>query len=246
MWRDEPRETLCKPYSPVNMTPDSFSVDIGLPEDGDYDGIEVEWFNPQSRKSETLLCTLPGQDGYNPKQVKLEFVTTEAHARREGLFKAAEQAYRRTNVNFTTDMDGWESNYGDVVPVAHDSVSWGQFGQVIETLNAENGSQYLQLTGLLTWEEGKQHYIMFNRGNEGVHGPYRVEQTDAPDIIILLDKPTEPVYAVGEKGQKTSEYMFGQADKMYKKLILTKVKQKGEFEVGCAAVEDDPRMEAYA
>ncbi|MFM2618567.1 host specificity factor TipJ family phage tail protein (plasmid) [Vibrio alginolyticus] len=246
MWRDEPRETLCKPYSPVNMTPDSFSVDIGLPEDGDYDGIEVEWFNPQSRKSETLLCTLPGQDGYNPKQVKLEFVTTEAHAKREGLFKAAEQAYRRTNVNFTTDMDGWESNYGDVVPVAHDSVSWGQFGQVIETLNAENGSQYLQLTGLLTWEEGKQHYIMFNRGNEGVHGPYRVEQTDAPDIVILLDKPTEPVYAVGEKGQKTSEYMFGQADKMYKKLILTKVKQKGEFEVGCAAVEDDPRMEAYA
>ncbi|MBT0069024.1 phage tail protein, partial [Vibrio alginolyticus] len=63
MWRDEPRETLCKPYSPVNMTPDSFSVDIDMVKEDDYDGVEVEWFNPQSRKSETLLCTLPGQNG---------------------------------------------------------------------------------------------------------------------------------------------------------------------------------------
>ncbi|PSB82272.1 phage tail protein, partial [Photobacterium damselae subsp. damselae] len=63
MWRDEPRVALCKPYSPVNMTPDSFSADIRLLEDDDYDGVEVEWFNPESRKSETLLCTVPGQDG---------------------------------------------------------------------------------------------------------------------------------------------------------------------------------------
>ncbi|MCV6020737.1 hypothetical protein OFO93_29945, partial [Escherichia coli] len=92
MWRDEPREALCKPYSPVNMTPDSFSVDISLPEDGDYDGIEVEWFNPLSRKSETVLCTLPGQNGYNPKPLKLNFVTTEEQANREGMFHAAVQA----------------------------------------------------------------------------------------------------------------------------------------------------------
>lgn len=246
MWRDEPREALCKPYSPVNMTPDSFSVDISLPEDGDYDGVEVEWFNPLSRKSETVLCTLPGQDGYNPKPLKLNFVTTEEQAKREGMFAAAVQAYRRTNIDFSTDMDGWESNYGDVVPVAHDAVGWGASGQVIETLNAGDGNQYLQLSGLLEWEEGKQHYLLFNSGNKGTHGPYRVDPTEAPDIVILVDEPTEKVIAVGEKGQKPSEYMFGQANRMYKKCILKKVKQKGEFEVGCAAVEDDPRVDAYA
>lgn len=246
MWRDEPREALCKPYSPVNMTPDSFSVDISLPEDGDYDGVEVEWFNPLSRKSETLLCTLPGQNGYNPKPLKLNFVTTEEQAEREGMFAAAVQAYRRTNVDFSTDMDGWESNYGDVVPVAHDAVDWGASGQVIETLNAGDGNQYLQLSGLLEWEDGKQHYLLFNSGNKGTHGPYRVDPTEAPDIVILVDEPTEKVIAVGEKGQKPSEYMFGQANTMYKKCILQKVSQKGEFEVGCAAVEDDPRVDAYA
>ncbi|HGF5004086.1 TPA: host specificity factor TipJ family phage tail protein [Vibrio parahaemolyticus] len=246
MWRDEPREALCKPYSPVNMTPDSFSVDISLPEDGDYDGVEVEWFNPQSRKSETVLCTLPGQNGYNPKPLKLNFVTTEEQAEREGMFAAAVQAYRRTNVDFSTDLDGWESNYGDIVPVAHDAVDWGASGQVIETLNAGDGNQYLQLSGLLKWEEGKQHYLLFNSGNKGTHGPYRVDPTEAPDIVILVDEPTEKVIAVGEKGQKPSEYMFGQANRMYKKCILQKVKQKGEFEVGCAAVEDDPRVDAYA
>lgn len=246
MWRDEPREALCKPYSPVNMTPDSFSVDISLPEDGDYDGVEVEWFNPLSRKSETVLCTLPGQNGYNPKPLKLNFVTTEEQANREGMFAAAVQAYRRTNIDFSTDMDGWESNYGDVVPVAHDAVDWGASGQVIETLNAGDGNQYLQLSGLLEWEEGKQHYLLFNSGNKGTHGPYRVDPTEAPDIVILVDEPTEKVIAVGEKGQKPSEYMFGQANRMYKKCILQKVSQKGEFEVGCAAVEDDPRVDAYA
>lgn len=246
MWRDEPRETLCKPYSPVNMTPDSFSVDIDMVKEDDYDGVEVEWFNPQSRKSETLLCTLPGQNGYNPNPLKLNFVTNEEQAKREGLFHAAVQAYRRTNIDFTTDMDGWESNYGDVIPVAHDAVSWGASGQVIETLKAADGNQYLQLSGLLEWEPGKQHYLLFNRGNKGTHGPYRVEPTEAPDIVILVDEPTEKIIAVGEKGKKPSEYMFGQADTMYKKCILQQVKQKGEFEVGCAAIEDDPRVDAYA
>ncbi|MBS9870446.1 host specificity factor TipJ family phage tail protein [Vibrio alginolyticus] len=212
----------------------------------DYDGVEVEWFNPQSRKSETLLCTLPGQNGYNPNPLKLNFVTNEEQAKREGLFHAAVQAYRRTNIDFTTDMDGWESNYGDVIPVAHDAVSWGASGQVIETLNAADGNQYLQLSGLLEWEPGKQHYLLFNRGNKGTHGPYRVEPTEVPDIVILVDEPTEKIIAVGEKGKKPSEYMFGQADTMYKKCILQQVKQKGEFEVGCAAIEDDPRVDAYA
>ncbi|MBV1842700.1 host specificity factor TipJ family phage tail protein [Photobacterium ganghwense] len=246
LWRDEPREVLCKPYSPVNMTPDSFSADIRLVEDDDYDGIEVEWFNPESRKSETLLCTIPGQAGYNPKPLKVPFITNAGQAKREGLFHAAVQAYRRTNIDFTTDLDGWESNYGDVVPVAHDALCWGASGQVIEKLSADDGNQYLQLSGLLEWEAGKPHYLVFNKGNAGIHGPYRVESTNVPDIVILVDKPTEPVYAVGETGQKPSEYMFGPADRMYKKCILMRVNQKSEFEVGCLAVEDDPRVDAYA
>ncbi|HCH2416243.1 TPA: phage tail protein [Vibrio parahaemolyticus] len=246
MWRDEPREALCKPYSPVNMTPDSFSADIRLLEDDDYDGVEVEWFNPESRKSETLLCTVPGQDGYNPKPLKVAFITNAEQAKREGLFHAAVQAYRRTNIDFTTDLDGWESNYGDVVPVSHDALCWGSSGQVIEKLNGDDGNQYLQLTGLLEWEVGRPHYLIFNKGNTGIHGPYRVEPTEVPDIVILIDEPTEPIYAVGEKGQKPSEYMFGQAEKMFKRCILMQVKQKSEFEVSCQAVEDDPRVDAYA
>ncbi len=246
LWRDEPRDTVRKPYSPVNMTPDSFSADTRMLEDDDYDGVEVEWFNPKSRKSETLLCTMPSQHGYNPKPLKLPFVTNAEQAKREGMFHAAAQAYRRTDVSFTTDLDGWESNYGDVVPVAHDALCWGASGQVIEKLNATDGNQYLLLDGLLKWEEGKPHYLVFNKGNSGIHGPYRVEPTKEPGIVILIDEPTEPIYAVGETGQKPSEYMFGQAEKMYKKCILMKVSQKGEFEVGCAAVEDDPRVDAYA
>ena len=130
--------------------------------------------------------------------------------------------------------------------VAHDAVDWGASRRVREELNGGAGHQSLQLSGLLEWEEGKQHYLLFNSGNKGTHGPYRVDPTEATDIVILVDEPTEKVYAVGEKGQKPSEYMFGQANRMYKKCILQKVSQKGEFEVGCAAVEDDPRVDAYA
>lgn len=246
MWRDEPRSVLCKPYSPVNMTPDSFNADIRLIEDDDYDGVEVEWFNPASRKAETYLATVSNQQGYNPKPVKMPFITNLAQAEREGLFHAAVQAYRRTNIDFTTDIDGWESNYGDVVPVAHDAVEWGASGQLLEKLKGDDGNQYLQLTGLLDWEDGKQHYIMFNKSNSGVHGPYRVEKTDVEDIVILIDEPQYPIYAVGETGQKTSEYLFGQANKMYQQCILMQVQQKGEFEVGVKAIEDDPRVNDYA
>lgn len=246
LWRDEPRTALCKPYSPVNMTPDSFSAEITSVEDGDYDGVEVEWFNRASRKSETLLCTLPGQHGYNPKKLTVKFITDADHARREGMFNAACLAYRRTKCDFVTDLDGWESNYGDLVPVAHDALSWGASGQVIEKLNGDDNNQYLQLSGLLNWESNKIHYMVFNKGNEGIHGPYRVEPTVEPDIVILIDKPTDPIYAVGELGKKPSEYMFGPAERMYKRCILMAVKQKGEFEVGCHAVEDDPRVDKYA
>lgn len=246
MWRDEPRSVLCKPYSPVNMEPDSFSAQTRLVEDDEFDGVELEWFNPQSRKSETCLATVGGQPGYSPKPVKMPFITSAAHARREAEFHAAVQAYRRTDIEFATDLDGWESNYGDVVPVAHDALEWGASGQVIEKLTTEDGSQYLQLSGLLRWEPGKAHYLLFNHGNQGVHGPYRVEPTEVEDIVLLIDAPQHPIYAVGETGQKPSEYMFGQANRMYKQCILQQVRQQGEFSVACTAVEDDPRLEAYA
>ncbi|CAK3506953.1 Phage tail fiber protein [Vibrio crassostreae] len=246
LWRDEPRSVLCKPYSPVNMEPDSFTADIRLVEDDDYDGIELEWFNPLTRKSETYLGMVSNQQGYNPKPLKMPFITNADHAEREALFHAAVQAFRRTNIDFSTDIDGWESNYGDVVPVAHDALEWGASGQVIEKMKGEDGNQYLQLSGITEWEEGKAHYLMFNLDNKGVHGPYRVERTTADDIVILIDEPKHPIYAVGETGQKPSEYMFGQANRMYKKCILMQVQQKGEFSVGCAAVEDDPRVDAYA
>ncbi|TPB41792.1 host specificity factor TipJ family phage tail protein [Vibrio parahaemolyticus] len=246
MWRDEPRSVLCKPYSPVNMEPDSFSADIRLVEDDDYDGIELEWFNPASRKSETYLATVSNQEGFNPKPLKMPFITSEDHAIREAMFHAAVQAYRRTNIDFSTDIDGWESNYGDVVPITHDALEWGASGQVIEKMNGEDGNHYLQLSGITHFEPGKAHYILFNQGNEGVHGPYRVEPTEVDDIVILIDTLKEPIYAVGETGKKPSEYMFGQASRMYKKCILMQVKQKGEFSVGCNAVEDDPRVDAYA
>lgn len=151
LWRDEPRSVLCKPYSPVNMEPDSFTADIRLVEDDDYDGIELEWFNPLTRKSETYLGMVSNQQGYNPKPLKMPFITNAAHAEREALFHAAVQAFRRTNIDFSTDIDGWESNYGDVVPVAHDALEWGASGQVIEKMKGEDGNQYLQLSGITEW-----------------------------------------------------------------------------------------------
>ncbi|EJI2331318.1 host specificity factor TipJ family phage tail protein [Vibrio cholerae] len=244
LWRDEPRQVLCKPYSPVNMLPESFSADIRLVEDDENDGIEVEFFNPKTRKSETVLCTVGQQQGYNPKKLNMPFITNAEHAWREGLFHAAVLAYRRTDIEFSTDIDGWQSNYGDVVPVAHDAVKWGEFGLVQETLTHEAG-QYLQLSGLLTWQPNQQHYVVFNSGN-GIHGPYRVAQTEVDDIVLLLDKPTRPIYAVGERGQQPTEYMFGIANQLYKRCILMRVAQKGENEVSCRAVEDDPRVDAYA
>ncbi|MES1383961.1 phage tail protein, partial [Vibrio cholerae] len=93
---------------------------------------------------------------YNPKKLNMPFITNAEHARREGLFHAAVLAYRRTDIEFSTDIDGWQSNYGDVVPVPHDAVKWGEFGLVQETYTHEAG-QYLHLSGLLTWKPNQQH-----------------------------------------------------------------------------------------
>lgn len=245
MWRDEPRVALCKPYAPVNMT-DAFVANTSHHQPDDADGIEIEWFNPVTRKSERLLCTLPHQKGYRPKPIKLTFITDKAHAKREGLFLAASEFYRRTTISLTTDLDGWESMYGDLIPVAHDSVKWGEYGEV-EDKWVKDGKYYLHLTGLMTWEPGKTHYIAFDLDGRTIHGPYRVESTDTPGVVILLDPPSHPIYGIGERGKRRSQYFFGtNKDTLYRTCIIDDVSMKGETQVKVKAIEDDPRMKQYA
>ena len=245
LWRDEPRDVIGEPYSPINTLPNSFSASVKSLEDDAYDGVEIEWFNPVTRQAEKTLGALPHQSGLKPKPLKYKFITNGAQALREALFQAAVEAYRVCDIKLTTDIAGFEANYGDIVPIAHDAIGWGAFGEVLEIDNS-GPDTLLRLSGYHPSADNNS-FITFNKGGYGNHGPYRIEPTDDAEIYKLIDSVPQgfDVVELGVNGKKHSHYI-GMGETQHKNAIVMQVSPASEYTVSITLQEDDARVWVYA
>jgi len=86
MIRDEPKTLPTTIFNQENTVKNSFKRELKLFSIDANDGLEVEYTDANTWKSETVLCILPGESGDNPEKVKLNGVTDRTHAYRWGMW----------------------------------------------------------------------------------------------------------------------------------------------------------------
>lgn len=177
--RDELARLPITMFTPTNTTEGSVSVDYMQITEETADGVIAEYFSEVTWQWEDAECPAPGftyttagHPGYNPKlprmekpvRLRLEGITQEKHAIREGMYFAYSNALRRQFATWQTEMQGALVHYG--APVIFTSTLYNSMasGEVVDYRDTDGA---IRLSGdiLSQWK------LVFMRADGTVTAP---------------------------------------------------------------------------
>ena len=129
---DAPNQSPVMAFGMANICKGSFEVSYVT--DNLADEIVVNYTDRnKSWESSQVRVTVPGTVGtpVKPSSVDLMGCTTNAHAAKFANALAAQQYYRRRNITWETDFEGFVCQRGDVVILSHDLTQWGYSGRLM-------------------------------------------------------------------------------------------------------------------
>ncbi|MEO0797252.1 MAG: host specificity factor TipJ family phage tail protein [Verrucomicrobiota bacterium] len=234
--RDNPKTLPVYIFNHHNIIKGSFSYDIKLPGEDEFDALEVTYQSENERSEETILCQLSDdpEEPKNPEKVRIPGITNIDNAYRMGLYLRAKRRYHSRNLTFRTGTEGYLPTFGDLIGVNHDLFEWGQ-GSFIESIDGAT----IELFEPVTFTEGESHQIVIRDKFGDVLGPFSVtEGATSTQIIAGESIPTENLYFDDE--YEAPLVQFGVANEFSKLMTVVRVRplQDGEFEI--AAVNYAP------
>jgi hypothetical protein len=157
-----------------------------LPTPETPDGLIVEYFDNRSWQWLPIECPAPGVESMqNPLRVRLPGVTGPTHAKREGLYEAAQNMLRTRTVTCVTEMEGILPAYMSPVKWLPDIPGYGQTGDVTEF---DPDSLTMRLSEPPEWKEGAALHISV-RGPDGAFSDPIAITPGADTLEVVLGEP---------------------------------------------------------
>lgn len=205
--RDGVRSTYDYLYTPDKILPPGITRVGHLYDPDEPDGVEVEYFDKVKRQPDVIVYRLAAAGDpatpIRPKKVKAWGITDSTKAWRFGSIERRRQHYKPMQFNFSTEMDGLNSNYLDAPAIADDLLENGITGFV----TAEASGNILTLDTPLVFISGETHKIAISKKDGTLSGlytatagatAYEVQLDGALDFTPDFDGSHElPVFAFG-------------------------------------------------
>ena len=234
--RDGPASLPVALYSMRNIKRGSFSIDYLLPSDQTADALEMSYFDERTWSPRRVTAALPGSTATRPTKMELFGATSRDQVKREGLYHAAANRYRRRMLRFATEMEGFIPSIGDLIAVQHDMPGWGAHA---EALAWDAPSRTLTLSEPVTFGSGT-HYVGFRTAQGGLSGPWEVTAGASAGIVVLTEAPDITPYTGTER--ERTHVVFGRADSWRTLAKVTGIRPRGLYEVMIEAVTEDPSV----
>ena len=245
--RDAPRTLPVALFGPRNIVKGSFRVQYVMPGEDTADAVTVTYYSERTWAPDEVVATLPGSApdaADKPATVELFGCTGPEQARREGLYMAAANRYRRRIVTFRTELEGLIPTYGDLIAITHDLPRWGQGGELV----AVEG-RTLTLSEPLEWEIGEDagtntaerpaHYMALRKRDGSLSGPWPVSP-GADERTVLLSEDLDFGPYTGAEEERT-HFAFGPGEAWGLRARVLAVRPRGE-QVEITAVGEDARV----
>ncbi len=231
--RDQPASLPSAFFNPENTLEGSFKLEQKLFNITDHDGAEVEYTDSTTWKPETVLCLLPGQEGYNPKKIKIQGVTDRQKAFELGSYLWFKEFNEREVVEFSTGLEGHISTYGDIVRIGSDIPRWGDSGLV----KGITGNT-ISLSEPVSFTDGETHQIALRGKYNQDLGPYEVtEGSNEREVVSVVPLPTDQFFF--DYQNEPPYYIFGVSSIVGKTCRINKLTPQGSDTVGISAIVDD-------
>lgn len=242
--RDELATLGVTAFTTRNTLPGSMSVTESLPTHEMPDGFAIEYIDNRTWLPTIIECPCPGvAEMANPVHKTLDGITGATHAEREGLYEAANLAYRRRVASCKTEMQG-------VLPAFMSPVRWQpdipRYGQTGDVCFWDADTLTMGLSEPVAWAD-ETLYLTLIRDDGSLTAPVAVlpgagandvTLPAAPDFTLVLDDGT----------RERPKYLLGTltGDELIK---VTAIRDGGRGEGGEQLYEieglvDDPRVHA--
>ena len=229
-------------FNDENIVQDTFEMSVSLYKQEEYDSLEIEYRDPITWKTETVLCALPDSYGERPETLAIPGVTDRNLAFRLGMRILSEKKFQRREVRFSTGIEGFLSTYGDFVKVSQDTFGIDEdTGGFIEAVSVDHLTAFLSVP--VSFTDGFA-YRLSAKGKDGtVFGPY-VATAGADEYTVILDATisTELNFA---NHSEPPVFIFGRSVSFSQDCVITGLAPNGGDEVDVTAILYDSRVYDY-
>jgi hypothetical protein len=235
MIRDVPKTLPTAVFNQDCIVEGSLSWDMKLAGVDEYDGVEIEYVDSTTWKTETVVVLVGDDAGDNLEQVKLPGCTDRTRAFREGYYYRAGKKYVRENFTFRTGFEGYLPSYGDLIGLAHDLPRWGTGGMVLAldaTRTVLTLSEPVAFVGAC---------VIGLRAKDGtLAGPYTVSAgADARQVTSAVPLPDSFYF---DATHEPPMFLFGPSADWSKLCVVTGLRPGEDDTVEVQAVPYDARL----
>jgi hypothetical protein len=235
--------TFSAMYNPQVML-DPLSINIKMPDQpDDFDGVDVEYYDQQTRQNETVKCRmqLPGgsyEQGLRAEKIKLEGVNDRTRAWRIGMRRRRSQFYQIESYEFQTELAALNSEMKDYVALGTSTPGQGQSAYLENYFNY-GASSMLQVSVPLDWSRAGVYKVAVRRKDGSVSGPHTATRIDDYSMTIPTPLDFEPDFS-GEWMDPVIQ--FGLSESWCLPAIIEDVTPKGTRSCNVKAVNYDARV----
>lgn len=195
----------------------TFSIaEIGsMPAYNEYDGVRVEYVDPDTNLPAYIDCVLDGKTGDSLQSLRLLFCTSELAAYRWGMRQASKLEYVTTRFEVNTEMEGLNVQKGSMCAVM------GHEAQAGVCHGYDAALRVLTIDDELQTDGEEVYYVGLRKRDGRVSGPYLCEVvsgfiqiTDEAelDFTPIFDEPEDPPF-----------YLFGTQDNWMTPALAQKI-----------------------
>ncbi len=234
--RDSVKTVPVAKFTMRNICRGSFNLEFVLPGDETSDSVTTSYFDATVWSTRRVASKLPGSVAAKPYKMELFGATDRQHVHEEGMYYCATNRYRRTLINFETEMEGNIPSYLDLISISHDMPQWGQSGEIVgwdaDTLTAT-------VSEPLEWQSGA-HYIALRRRDGSEDGPIQVTAGGDAYHVQLLAAPDFTLYTGYE--EERTHYSFGWGDTWAQLARVLAVRPISLERFKIEAINEDPSV----
>jgi len=206
-------------FTSANIVKDSLQIQYAFDTDGDYDGIQIEYRDPESFQPAYVLSP---DDSAFPDTYTLFGCTDRTYAKRYANYLNNMKLLRRKSVTFQTELDGLIPRIGDRFAISSPMPNWGVSGAVTDILSATS----VRVDRMLPWSKTEENYMLLRSETGEPWGNYLVTKGASDNIVIFDVTPDITLY--DSQGREPTFYAFGTQDKIVSDFVLSKVSPKSE------------------
>lgn len=258
--RDGPEPVPVTMYSPRMMRPGSWSTSYGLATSDSPDGLILEYWDHRIWDWAEMEIPAPGRSATDPAdplydaelpamsrpvRQRVLGIIGQHQVRREGLYMAAKLLYRRNIHAWQTELQGMLPSYGRSVYLAPALPTWGISGDVVAW---DGGTLTLSLSEPVAFADGADHYVILQRDDGSVAGPYPATAVDGDPLAVQLEEAPDFELICDSADRERPRFTFGAGSgsepKLAKVLAIrpSGMDGQGAPQIEMMAVVDDDRV----